>query len=72
MTTVAVKVSDDDAPGRRRIRPSKTAVTVALEAIRSAGLPVEKVCINGGQIEIHCMPVEEQVSSEKHDDLEDW
>lgn len=55
-----------------RTRTSEKAIRAALRAIQDAGLPVEKVCVNGGKVEIHCAPVERV--NERPDDkgLEKW
>jgi len=56
----------------KRVRASETAIRAALKAIQDAGLPVEKVCVSGGQIEIHCLPVEAGSTAEKDEGLKDW
>jgi hypothetical protein len=56
----------------RRVRASEKAIRAALNAIQSAGLPVDKVCVSGGQVEIHCRPVEGSTSTENDGGLEDW
>lgn len=55
-----------------RTRASEKAIRAALRAIQDAGLPVEKVCVNGGKVEIHCAPIER--GDEQSDDkgLEKW
>lgn len=56
----------------KRVRASEHAITAALNAIKAAGLPVEKLCITGGQVEIHCTPVEAQPEEEKDWGLKKW
>lgn len=55
-----------------RVRASERAVTIALKALKSAGLSVDKLCIAGGQIEIHCGGVEPKTPTEEDDGLEPW
>lgn len=56
----------------KRIRASERAFRIALKVIRDAGLPVDKVCVSGGQIEIHCSDVDGTVGKKKDDGLEQW
>ena len=56
----------------RRVRASKPAILAALEAIKDAGLPVEKLCIAGGQVEIHCRPVEGNEAPANDGGLKEW
>lgn len=55
-----------------RVRASEKAVTVALKALQNAGLSVDRLCISGGQIEIHCGSVEATVATKKDGGLKDW
>lgn len=55
-----------------RVRASEAAIKAALRAIRGTGISVEKVCVTGGQIEIHCGQVEDMEPAEKDDGLEKW
>ena len=57
---------------RSRIRASETAIKAALKALRESGLHVEKVCVTGGQVEIHCAPVAGAGPAENDDGLEQW
>lgn len=56
----------------KRIRASERAFRIALKVVQDAGLPVDKVCITGGHIEIHCAGVEAVKDEEKDGGLEDW
>lgn len=56
----------------KRSRASERAITAALAAIKSAGLPVDKVCVNGGQIEIHVQRVEGKLEAQNDGGLKDW
>lgn len=56
----------------KRIRASESAIRAALKAIQDAGLPVDKVCISGGQVEIHCRSVEDAKSAENDGGLKKW
>ena len=56
----------------KRVRASETAIRAALKAIQDAGLPVGKVCINGGQVEIHCSPVGKTDDGRNNEGLEAW
>jgi hypothetical protein len=74
MTRAAFIPHDNQAQRRSgpRIRASETAIKAALKAIRDAGLSVERVCVTGGQVEIHCGPVEGDIAREKDGGLEEW
>jgi len=52
-------MSKPEKPTQSRVRASETAIKAALKALGSAGLTVHKVCVNGGKVEIHTLPVEE-------------
>lgn len=56
----------------KRVRASERAITAALNAIKAAGLPVEKLCVNGGQVEIVIHGVEAEQEDENHGGLKDW
>ena len=56
----------------KRVRASERAVRIALKVIQETGLPVEKLCVTGGQIEIHCGHVDEAAPSPDHGGPEDW
>ncbi|MDR6632394.1 hypothetical protein J2X72_001178 [Phyllobacterium sp. 1468] len=56
----------------KRIRASERAFRIALKVIRDAGLPVGKVCITGGQIEIHCADVDANETGQKDEGLKQW
>lgn len=55
-----------------RVRASEKAIRAALKAIQDAGLPVDKVCVSGAQIEIHCGHIESGEPGKKDDGLEQW
>jgi hypothetical protein len=56
----------------KRVRASERALRIALKVVQDSGLSVEKVCVTGGQIEIHCGHVEDQQPSPDHGGLKDW
>lgn len=58
--------------GPKRVRASDRALRIALKAIQDAGLPVDKLLISGGQIEIHCGTVEGKPTSKKDGGLKQW
>lgn len=58
--------------GTKRLRASRAAISAALQAIKASGLPVDKVCVIGGQVEIHCGQVEGSIGAEKDGSLEQW
>lgn len=60
----------DQAPSR--VRTSEKAIRSALKAIQDAGLPVDKVCVSGGLIEIHCRSVAGDRPENKDSGLEEW
>lgn len=55
-----------------RIRASERSLTIALKAMQDAGLSVDKLCISGGKIEIHCVPVVENHPAKNDGGLKDW
>ncbi|MCM2292268.1 hypothetical protein NAC44_08000 [Allorhizobium sp. BGMRC 0089] len=59
-------------PSQRRVRASEKAVTAALRAIRNAGLPVDRLSVSGGQVEIHISGIEPEPASQNDDGLKDW
>lgn len=56
----------------KRIRASERAFRIALKVVQDAGLPVDRVCIAGGQIEIHCGGVEEAKPKKNDGRLKQW
>jgi len=62
----------DRQPSSQRIRASESAIRAALKAIQDAGLPVEKLLVKGGQVEIHCRHIEDAEQEEKDTGLEKW
>ncbi len=57
---------------RSRTRVSERALTVTLKAMQEAGMPVDRVCITGGQIEIHCTPIAGETRKANDGGLEKW
>lgn len=60
------------APETKRLRASQSAIRATLDALKAAGVPVDKVCVIGGQVEIHCGQIEGTASSKKDGGLEQW
>lgn len=56
----------------RRLRASETAIRATLQAMKASGLPVDRVCVIGGHVEIHCGHVDAAVLREKDEGLEKW
>ncbi|MDQ0319992.1 hypothetical protein QO002_002130 [Pararhizobium capsulatum DSM 1112] len=56
----------------KRVRASERALRIALRVVQDTGLSVEKLCITGGQIEIHCGRVDAEKPSPDHGGPEDW
>jgi len=65
--TRAVRIAET-----KRVRASRSAISAALQAIKAAGWPVDKVCVIGGHVEIHCGHVEGNAVPEKDGGLEEW
>ncbi len=65
-------VQEDGAPPQKRVRASEHALTTALKAMQACGLPVGKVCINGGRIEIHTAGDDCVEAEEDNGGLEKW
>jgi hypothetical protein len=59
-------------PEVRRLRASESAIRATLQALKASGLPVDKVLVVGGQVEIHCGHVEGNVGPTKDEGLEQW
>jgi hypothetical protein len=55
-----------------RVRASERASRLALTAMIDAGLTVQKVCLSGAQIEIHCVNAQVPSEEEEDDGLEKW
>lgn len=66
-TPVAIRQSDG-----KRTRTSERALSIALKALKDAGLSVDKVCISGAQIEIICGGVEAKPAPENDRRLKQW
>ncbi|TIR97928.1 MAG: hypothetical protein E5X01_26990 [Mesorhizobium sp.] len=56
----------------KRTRASQSAIRATLQALKAAGLPVDKVLVVGGQVEIHCGHVEGGSTPEKDGGLKQW
>lgn len=56
----------------KRVRASENALRIALKVVKDSGLPVEKLCVNGGQIEIHIAGVESKLLEYNDEGLEKW
>jgi hypothetical protein len=55
-----------------RVRASENAIRAALHAMQGAGLAVEKLCVNGGKVEIHCRGIEPVPTAQEDGGLKDW
>lgn len=55
-----------------RVRASASAIKAALTALRETGIAVDKVCVSGGKVEIHCAHIEGERVDEKDGGLEEW
>ncbi|TPN26588.1 hypothetical protein FKO01_25250 [Mesorhizobium sp. B2-3-3] len=56
----------------KRMRASQTAIRATLQALKASGVPVDRVCVIGGQVEIHCGAVEGENSTDKDGGLKQW
>jgi hypothetical protein len=56
----------------RRTRASESALKKTLTAMREAGLSVDKVCVTGGKVEIHCAPIAGKPAAKKDGGLREW
>lgn len=56
----------------KRTRASQSAIRAVLEALKASGVPVDKVCVIGGHVEIHCSHVEGDSAPTKDEGLEQW
>jgi len=57
---------------KRRTRASERAISIALRAAKDAGLVVDKLRIDGGQVEIHFVGVDQKAPAKNHGGLKDW
>jgi len=57
---------------QKRVRASERALRVAFKAMKDSGLSVDKLLINGGQIEIHCAGIERAGADHENEGLEKW
>lgn len=55
-----------------RVRASEAAIKAALKAMRDSGIPIGRVCITGGHVEIHPGAVEGAAAVEDDGGLKDW
>lgn len=62
----------EQAPAPRQTRASEAALRKALRAVQAEGLAVERLCITGGQYEIHFAGVERKTPPPKDEGLEQW
>lgn len=72
MTASAAADHDTAKPKVRRTRASESALRVTLAVLREAGLSVDKVCVTGGQVEIHCGQVAAKPPEKKDGGLKEW
>lgn len=70
MMTSTMATNGHERP--RRTRTSESALRITLAALRDAGLSVDKVCITGGQVEIHCGHVAVKPTAKKDEGLKQW
>ncbi|TPW28582.1 hypothetical protein FJU08_17415 [Martelella alba] len=59
-------------PHNRKQRASPATVRSYLKVAREAGLTVDKMCIDGGKVEIHFADLESPRSPIDDGDLEKW
>ena len=59
-------------PEVKRLRASQSAIRATLQALKASGVPVDKVCVIGGHVEIHCGHVEGGNDTKKDGGLEQW
>lgn len=59
-------------PVSRRVRASESALRVALRALKAEGVPIGKVVLEGGKIEIICVAPDEAAPVARDDGLESW
>ena len=59
-------------PQPKRLRASQSAIRATLAAMKASGVPVDKVCVIGGHVEIHCGQVEGAATQTKDEGLEEW
>lgn len=64
--------SAGDTPKLRQTRASEAALRKALRAAREEGLAVERLCITGGQYEIHFAGIGNKKPAAKDEGLEQW
>lgn len=55
-----------------RLRSSEAALRKALRAAREEGLSVERLCITGGQYEIHFAGIEPKSAAPNDEGLKEW
>jgi hypothetical protein len=65
-------MSSSPTSDTKRVRASERALRLTLKAMKDAGIAVDKVCITGAQIEIHCGGVEEVKPQENDRRIKQW
>ncbi|KQS83448.1 hypothetical protein ASG58_22200 [Rhizobium sp. Leaf383] len=55
-----------------RVRASERTLRLALQAAKDAGLPVDRLCISGGKIEIHFGGVADGAPAKPDGRLKEW
>lgn len=56
----------------RRTRASENALRITLAVMQEAGLSVDKVCVTGGKVEIHCAQIAGKPRAKKDGGLKEW
>jgi hypothetical protein len=67
-----ITASETQPHEAKRVRASERALRIALKAMADAGLSVDKLCVTGAQIEIHCGVVEAKPVPKNHGGLKQW
>lgn len=70
MTSPALVRSADHTG--KRVRASRKAIEAALEALAARGLAVDKLCVEGGKVEIVIASVEADSAPVNRKGLEKW
>ncbi|KFB10379.1 hypothetical protein [Nitratireductor basaltis] len=63
---------EQPAKRSKRVRASVAAIKAALTAVQETGLSVDKVCVSGGEVEIHCGGIENRKPAQNDGGLEEW
>lgn len=56
----------------KRVRASEAAVSAVLRAMAANGIAVGKICVVGGQVEIHCGAPTKDAGSGREDGTKSW